>query len=200
MHVDRARQFSTRLRWDVIVDQDGEEHDEYDVLNPLYIIMESYDGEHEGSLRLLPTTGRTMVNEHFLELTNGVTISSPHIWECTRFCISPAADRRVAAKLLAAGAFLMQECCIDHFVGVFDEKMERIYRVLGSPPTVLGRHETQNGKIGVGLWEFDRQTYQRMLRNAGISESQLAYSFESNGLQLFQRASSPTHLHAVARL
>lgn len=200
MHIDRAAQFSTRLRWDVIVDRNGEEHDEYDALNPLYVITESYDGEHEGSLRLLPTTGRTMVNEHFLELTDGVKISSPHIWECTRFCISPTADRRTAAKLLAASAFLMKECCIDHFIGVFDYKMERVYRALGGSPTVLGRRQTRDGKIGVGLWEFDDRKYQKMLRNARVTDSELAYSFEFNKQGLHYGSTLTTQAYTAARL
>ncbi len=200
MHIDRATQFSTRLRWDVTVDRNGEEHDEYDCLDPLYVIAENYEGNHEGSLRLLPTTGRTMVNEHFLELTNGVKIISPHIWECTRFCISPTADRRTAARLLASSAFLMKECCIDHFVGVFDDKMERVYRALGSSPTVLGRRQTKNGKIGVGLWEFNKNKYQKMLQNARVSEPELAISFDSNENVLHHVALQGTQSPAVARL
>lgn len=179
MHKDRAIQFSTRLRWEVTVNNEGEEYDEYDNLNPLYVVIENFDGEHAGSLRYLPTTGRTMVNDHFMDLTDGVRIQSPHIWECTRFCISPTADRRVATQLLAAGAFLMQECCIDHFVGVFDEKMERVYRAIGASPNVLGRKQTKSGHIGVGLWEFDLENYQRLLRKARLSECELSWAFEA---------------------
>ena len=191
MHKDRATQFSTRLGWDVRVDQNGEEHDLYDSLNPLYVILENGNGTHDGSLRFLPTTGRTMVNDHFLELTNGVRISSPHIWECTRFCVSPNADKRAAAKLLAAGAFLMNECCIDHFVGVFDDKMERVYSAIGASPTVLGRKSSGRGVIGIGLWEFDELQYKRLLKRALLSKEDLLRSYKSNGASL-------RSLHAAA--
>jgi len=63
----RADQFKTRLGWDVTVDENGHERDQYDDVNPLYLIWENADGSHGGSLRLLPTTGRTMVNEHFTQ-------------------------------------------------------------------------------------------------------------------------------------
>ena len=33
-------------------------------LNPLYVIWEIPDGSHGGSMRFLPTSGRTMVHEH----------------------------------------------------------------------------------------------------------------------------------------
>ena len=65
MFRDRAFQFKTRLKWKVDVDENGFERDEYDALNPLYVILENNLGRHEGSLRLLPTTGRCMINEKF---------------------------------------------------------------------------------------------------------------------------------------
>ena len=104
--MDRAAQFKDRLDWDVTVDENGWEKDEYDRLNPLYIIWENAEGRHGGSVRIMPTVGRIMTNEHFLDLTGGVTIHSPLIWECTRFCLAPDAPVGVAAALLAAGVEL----------------------------------------------------------------------------------------------
>ena len=46
MHRDRAIQFRDRLKWDVNVDENGWERDEYDDLNPLYVIWENERGEH----------------------------------------------------------------------------------------------------------------------------------------------------------
>ena len=68
---DRAAQFSDRLGWAVAVDDAGFEQDQYDALNPLYVIWQRPDGCHGGSMRFLPTTGRCMVNEHFLHLNKG---------------------------------------------------------------------------------------------------------------------------------
>jgi len=95
MFKDRATQFKSRLKWEVTVNSTGHEIDQYDTLNPLYVIFELEDGTHGGSVRFLPTTGQTMVNDHFLDLTDGVRIESPLIWECTRFCISPRADAEI---------------------------------------------------------------------------------------------------------
>ena len=103
MFRDRADQFHTRLGWDVQVDDKGWEQDVYDTLNPLFVIWEGPGGRHGGSMRFLPTTGRTMVNDHFTDLTDGVTIRSPFIWECTRFCLAPGAESRAAAALMLGG-------------------------------------------------------------------------------------------------
>ena len=170
MFRDRAKQFSERLGWQLKVNSLGEERDEYDQLDPLYVIVSDGFGRHYGSMRFLPTTGRTMVNEHFLQVTDGVEIVSPHVWECTRFCISEHADKTTSAMLLAAGARLMKEAAIDHFVGVFEQRMEIIYRRIGAQPTVIGRSKTGQETIGVGLWEFDSVRYRNLIKKAGISE------------------------------
>jgi len=54
-------QFKERLKWDVTVSEEGFETDEYDEMNPLYMIYEMPDGSHGGSMRNLPTTGDTMI-------------------------------------------------------------------------------------------------------------------------------------------
>ncbi|WP_368185129.1 acyl-homoserine-lactone synthase [Aestuariibius sp. HNIBRBA575] len=169
MFRDRADQFHTRLGWDVTVDKDGFEHDEYDEMDPLYVIWQRPDGSHGGSMRFLPTTGRTMVNDHFLELTDGVSIQSPLIWECTRFCLARNAESRIAGALMLAGGELMRAFGLSHFVGVFDARMVRIYRMIGSSPEVLGSAGEGRDRISVGLWEYDPLDRGKVLKRAGLS-------------------------------
>jgi acyl homoserine lactone synthase len=62
----RARIFRDRLRWDVQV-VDGKERDKYDDEAPVYLIYtDDETGEIKGSLRLLPTTGPTLLADFFL--------------------------------------------------------------------------------------------------------------------------------------
>ena len=84
----RARIFRDRLRWDVQV-ADGKERDKYDNEGPVYIIYtDSEAREVKGSLRLLPTTGPTLLADVFADtLPDAVHLSAPTIWECTRFCL-----------------------------------------------------------------------------------------------------------------
>jgi acyl homoserine lactone synthase len=103
IHRDRAVQFHTRLGWDVTVDDHGFERDEYDDINPLYVIWELPDGTHGGSMRFLPTSGRTMLHDHFHTLLGRADIRSDKIWECTRFCVAQGAGAHVAAALMLAG-------------------------------------------------------------------------------------------------
>ncbi len=151
------------------MDENGAERDEYDDLNPLYVIWEEPDGSHGGSMRFLPTTGRTMVNEHFGDLMSG-PITSPLIWECTRFCLTRGAGSHVAAALMLGGGEVMQNFGVEHFVGVFDARMVRIYRMIGASPEVLGSTGSGREQISVGLWHFDDRDAALVAERAGVSQ------------------------------
>ncbi|MEY8799424.1 acyl-homoserine-lactone synthase [Leisingera sp. XS_AS12] len=169
MFRDRADQFRTRLGWEVQVDAQGEERDEYDALDPLYVIWEMPDGRHCGSMRFLPTTGPVMVNDVFLELAGGVPVCSPLIWECTRFCLSRKAGGSVAGALTLGGVEIMRNFHLRHFAGVFDRRMVRVYRGLGFCPEVIGSSGEGRERICLGLWEYSPEVYLRVAAKAGIA-------------------------------
>ena len=171
MFRDRASQFKERLGWEVSVNDAGEERDEYDACNPLYVIWERADGTHGGSMRFLPTVGRTMVNDHFSHLTGGVHIESPFIWECTRFCLAPDAGREVSAALVLGAGEIMSRLHLEHFVGVFDARMQRIYRLYGVQPVVKGAVGEGKDQIAVGLWEMQADAWPKTLTRVGIDQA-----------------------------
>ncbi|MCO6383220.1 acyl-homoserine-lactone synthase [Oceanicola sp. 502str15] len=178
MFRDRARQFSERLGWEVSVDAAGEEHDQYDAQNPLYVIWQRADGSHGGSMRFLPTTAPCMLNDHFTHLTDGVTITHPLIWECTRFCLAPEADGRVAGALMLGAAELGCGFRLTDVAGVFDARMVRIYGRLGWQPTVLGTAGQGREAISVGLWEVSDSARCRVARKAGLSPALSRHWFD----------------------
>ena len=178
MFRDRKAQFRDRLGWDVSVDENGHERDGYDDQNPLYVIWQNADGSHGGSLRLLPTTGPTMVNDHFSHLIGKGRIESPVIWECTRFCLSRGAGPRVAAALMLGGGEIMEQFGVEHFVGVFDAPMTRIYSRIGSPPKVLGASGIGRAKTSVGLWAFSAAARVRVARSAGLNPALIRLWFD----------------------
>ena len=49
MFKDRAFQFRDRLGWPVDVDDKGWETDQYDLLDPLYVMVKGSDGSHIAS-------------------------------------------------------------------------------------------------------------------------------------------------------
>lgn len=168
MFLDRADQFKTRLGWDVQVNEAGEERDQYDDLNPLYVIWEEEDGTHGGSMRFLPTTGPVMVNDVFGHLTGGAPICSPLIWEVTRFCLSRTASPRTAGAIMLSGGEVMEGFGLTHIAGVFDARMIRIYRLIGSSPEILGSEGQGREQISVGLWPFSPADCDLVATRAGI--------------------------------
>jgi acyl homoserine lactone synthase len=180
MFKDRATQFKHRLDWEVTIDGQGWEVDEYDRLNPLYIVWEGSDGRHGGSVRIMPTTGRIMTNEHFLDLTGGVRISSPLIWECTRFCLAPDTSAGVAAALLAAGVELGLRFGLEQALGVIYSKTVPLYRRIGSEPAVIGSRGEGRERISVGLWEISEARRAEISRRSGIPVSVIARWFDAS--------------------
>lgn len=164
MFRDRTRQFRERLAWEIPLDESGCERDLYDRANPLYLIAEDMAGRHLGSLRFLPTTGPTMVNDHFRHLIGGGTLVSPLIWEATRFCIAPGAPKSTSAALMAAAAVMGRKAAITHALGVFAPAMIRVYRAIGWPVEILG----QDDETCVGLWHFAEAPVARLCRRAGL--------------------------------
>lgn len=180
MFRDRAEQFAQRLGWEVDVDARGHERDAYDAQNPLYVIWERPDGTHGGSMRFLPTMGPTMVNDHFLHLMDGVPLRSPLIWECTRFCLAPGAEARVAAALMVACGEVFRGFVLSHLVGVFDARMVRIYRMIGASPEVLGAQGSGRERIAVGLWAYAEADKDKVFARAGMTEAQSLDWFEGS--------------------
>lgn len=179
MFRDRADQFKRRLGWDVRVNAAGEERDEYDAINPLYLIWQNPDGTHGGSMRYLPTTGDTMVNDHFSYITGGRRIENPFIWEVTRFCLSPNSDRQVTAALTVGAGEIMEAFNLRQFVGVFDRSAERVYKMMGFAPDLLGQTAEGRDYIGVGLWKMRPEMFGPMLERAGFDRATSRHWFET---------------------
>lgn len=169
MFKDRTAQFAERLKWQVHVDERGWERDDYDAGDAIYVIWQRKDGRHGGSMRFLPTTGRTMVNDHFSHIA-GRQISNKNIWETTRFCLAPDAPSKITAALMLAGAEFGLAMGLSHSVGVFDRRMIRIYRALKWSPEILGTSGEGRDAISVGLWTFDALVPLRLARLAGLPQ------------------------------
>ncbi len=128
-----------RLRWDVKV-KDGLETDIYDENEePVYVVAVDDNNLLKGSLRLLSTTGPTMLRSEFSSFfDNAVDVSAPTIWECTRFCVlPPSTDNSNDATSMTSAELLIGLCevClssgIEFIVGVYDASMSRIYKRIG---------------------------------------------------------------------
>jgi N-acyl-L-homoserine lactone synthetase len=174
----RARVFRDRLGWDVQV-VDGKERDKYDDENPVYLIYaDDKARELKGCLRLLPTTGPTVLADLFSDtLPEAVHLSAPTIWECTRFCLDDGILRRgnreellsTSAVLIAALGDVAIRAGIDSILGNFDSTMLRLYRRVGCEVEVLGSTQRYGQPIYLGLFTISEAVLHKVkarLKNA----------------------------------
>lgn len=97
MYRDRKRIFVDLLGWDVPVIDGAYEIDQFDDEHAIYVVATNERGEHDGSIRLLPSVRPHVLGTIFPELCDGPVPSGEHIFELSRACLSP---RNRAARRL----------------------------------------------------------------------------------------------------
>jgi acyl-homoserine lactone synthase len=86
MFRERKRVFVDRLGWEVPV-VDGEfEIDQFDTEAAVYLLSLDATGVQLGSVRLLPSTGPTLLSEVFPHLCERGVPTGQDVWEITRIC------------------------------------------------------------------------------------------------------------------
>jgi N-acyl-L-homoserine lactone synthetase len=173
----RRRVFKDRLDWAVSVSDDLE-LDVYDALNPSYLLVMSGEGNLVGGVRLLPTTGPTMLVDTFPALLGGqVAPHSEKILESSRFCVDTRLASELAENGLNRATFILFAAMIEgaravhaeSIVTVTDMRMERILRRAGwpleriAPPQRLGQTMALAGYL-----HASDQALAAMYRNADV--------------------------------
>ncbi len=179
MFQDRRAQFHEDFGWELDVDDLGREIDKYDLMNPLYVILRDPDGRHLGSGRLMPTTGPTMIADHFSDMTDGVRIASPLIWEVTRVFIARRGEGSIrnAAALMWAGCQIARKAGVEFLVGVTAARMVRVFTACGWKPDVIGQRSVgTDSAISACLWEVSQETCDRLAARAEIVQHEISLS------------------------
>lgn len=175
----RAKIFRGRLGWDV-TEIDGRERDEYDRLDPTYIVAQTDAGELAGCARLLPALGPTMAANTFPQLlASGRLSAHPAMIESSRFCV----DTDLPAGRGGGG---LHEATLTMFAGIIewsmtagyseivtvtDVRFERILKRAGWPLRRLGEPRPIGNTIAVaGTLPADRASFVRLVPAAYRSE------------------------------
>lgn len=153
----RYRVFKQRLDWDVEVSGDME-LDAFDALHPAYLLQRAPDGRVRGCVRLLPTSGPTMLRDTFAPLLAGHPApSDPAIWESSRFALDVGHEAGDPASGIASATYELFAGMIEFglargladIVTVTDLRMERILRRAAWPLRRLGEPQTIGGMRSV---------------------------------------------------
>lgn len=133
----RARVFGQRLGWEVDI-IDGKEIDQFDALDPAYVIGLNDDGHVVSCVRALQTTGPHMLSDVFHDILDGEPpLRSATLWESTRFCVdTDILDRGnsrnsvsyATCELMAASLEYAKNSGISDIVTVIDPVMNRVLK------------------------------------------------------------------------
>lgn len=132
----RFRVFKDRLDWDVATSADME-RDDYDNLQPTCLLQRNARGDLVGCVRLLPTTGPTMLRDTFGALLQGNPMPcDPAIWETSRFALDQGQIASVGAGGVATETYELLVGLLEfglansirQIVTVTDTRMERVLR------------------------------------------------------------------------
>jgi acyl homoserine lactone synthase len=171
MHRLRAAVFGERLAWDVSITDAGE-RDEYDDLNPTYILAVTDGQRVVGCARLLPALGPTMLEQTFPQLlaTGSLNVSAKMV-ESSRFCVDTSlAEGRGGGQLHLATLTMFAGIIewsmanrYDEIVTATDLRFERILNRAGWPMKRLGDPMAIGNTVAVaGTLPADRESFERV--------------------------------------
>jgi acyl homoserine lactone synthase len=182
MHRLRYRVFKERLDWDVQISGDMEV-DEFDAYHPVYLIQRVSDDRIQGCVRLLPSTGPTMLRDAFPALLAGESApASSKIWESSRFALDVGTDAPKAAHGLASATYELFASMIEFglsrkltdIVTVTDARMERILRRAGWPLRRIGDPRTLGNTLAVaGYLDVSIESLARVRSAGGLKSPAL---------------------------
>ena len=167
----RQKVFKERLGWDVTC-VDGKERDEFDELNPVYMLSRNHCNQIEGCWRLLPTQGPYMLKDVFPQLLRGEEIpADEHIWELSRLAVHTRTDHyRLRSNLNEVTLDMFRSVYdfavsnkINRYVVVTSSAIERLLRQIGIPTRRFGDGKlTRIGKVtSVCIWVDINEQFRR---------------------------------------
>lgn len=171
MHQLRGAVFGDRLEWDVAITEAGE-RDQYDDLNPTYVLATFGGSKVVGCARLLPAVGPTMLERTFPQLlATGALSATTAMVESSRFCVDTTLQMGRARGQLHLATLTMFAGIIewsmatgyDAIVTATDLRFERILNRAGWPMTRLGQPiEIGNTVALAGRLPADRKSFERV--------------------------------------
>lgn len=176
----RKKVFADRLGWRVAVSGPYEK-DRYDSYQPAYLIWcDELQTRLYGSVRLMPTTGPTLLYDVFREtFPDAFDLVAPGIWEGTRMCIDEDAvwqdfpdlrPERAFCLLLLALCEVALDNGIHTLISNYEPHMRRIYQRAGAEFDELGRADGF-GKLPVccGAFEVSSRVLEQMRDKTKVS-------------------------------
>jgi acyl homoserine lactone synthase len=176
----RKRVFADRLGWEVECTTDGREIDDFDRLDPAYILGLDDAGNVVACVRALQTTGPHMLSDVFQAILDGEPpLRSPQVWESTRFCVDTQRLARgtsshsvsyATCELMIGALEYAMRSGISDIVTVIDPVMNRVLKRSDCAPYDYLGKPTPMGKVSAlaALLDCTEERVDRVRAFAGI--------------------------------
>lgn len=170
MYQLRAAVFGGRLEWDVTITDQGE-RDQYDDLQPTYILAISAGHKVAGCARLLPAFGPTMLEQTFPQLLErGSLHANAAMVESSRFCVDTSLPggrggslHQVTLTMFAGIIEWSMANGYSDIVTATDLRFERILNRAGWPLRRLGDPLAIGNTVAVaGSLPADRTSFEQV--------------------------------------
>jgi N-acyl-L-homoserine lactone synthetase len=159
----RAMVFGERLQWPIATGQNLET-DEFDCVPEIRYVIFVEHGNVLGSLRVIPTSGNTLLRRTFAgEFQIAREISTPNVWECSRFCVHYRSIRstEIGRSLLIGLCEWAYRRRVEAIVANFYRPMLRVYSRIGWSPEIIDRSPI-NSDHYAGRWRVSLEDLAEM--------------------------------------
>jgi N-acyl-L-homoserine lactone synthetase len=181
MHRLRKRVFKDRMGWDVSVDKNGLEVDQFDIPNAVYLLALDDQRKVIGNWRLLPSDGPTMIRDVWPQfLTSHDMPHDPHVWEASRFAVDShlgnstegaAQINRATQEMFCGLTQLGILCGIREIHTMYDMRIARLLRRLDCEASEKSERLPIAGATAeVGAFQTDKDMLHRLQAATGIHE------------------------------
>lgn len=184
MHRQRKRVFRDRLGWNVTISNSGLEIDQFDLPEAIYVLSIDGDGRVNGSWRLLPANGPTMIRDIWPQFLDSIPMPcAEDVWEGSRFWVDapPSSSSKGLARvsqttqeLFIGVTELCLHCGIREVFTLYDMRIARILQRLDCRAEQVSQRQLIDGQYAeVGRFKTDRIMLERLRHTSGLSGSLL---------------------------
>jgi N-acyl-L-homoserine lactone synthetase len=186
MHRLRARVFKDMLQWDVHVDANGLEIDNFDMPEAVYLLALDDERRVVGSWRLLSSTGSTMIRDVWPQYLESLPMpSTDAVWEVSRFSIIPSASSpeekaRQTQTIIAEMFCALTETCIAADIldiySLYNERFAKVLKRIHCQPYKMSASIPIDGVDNkTAGFRMDAEMLQRVRQATGIRQNLVSH-------------------------
>lgn len=182
MHRLRKRVFKDRLQWDVKVNAQGLETDQFDIPEAVYLLHLNAQNRVTGSWRLLSCAGPTMLRDIWPEYLKNLPMSAHNdCIEVSRFAVDCPADNpkqaitethRAIGEMFCALTEFCLRIDVQYVYTLYDARIAQVIQKIDCAPQAISDNIPMDGiSCQAGMFKTDTDMLKKLRKATGIQES-----------------------------